>query len=512
MKKILFIVMALVYGQFTYAQSDDLQRRVYEMVGDESEFWDLYIRGYLRNDKTQDEAYEAPDSKLLKTWYLMDGQGWYIYDPSRYISYSHSWSQITFNANRTFLYVSKYVRWGDNYRLTINRKGTWKRSHQDLTLNFNNALTTVSAESSYEKKENMSAREKAECAKEQAEVQRILRLIKSKPETAKITRMDDNVMTLETGHYGLISGGDNVNGTVFYTENGLKEIEEVCREFKNASSDLKYYKKAAEKGIAKYQILLAFAYMFGKDGIAKDEAKAAEWMRKAAEQGDAIAQRFLGQMYFAGFANIAKDEAKAAEWIRKAAEQGDAIAQRFLGQMYLSGYGNIAKDEAKGAEWFRKAAEQGDADAQNNLGWMYDMGHGVSKDAVKALEWYKKAAEQGEETAQFNVGWMYYNGRGVAKDKTKAEEWFKKAAEKEHPRSIAYIQAINGKYDEAIATMDKAIQLKQDNPNYYDSKGEFLYLKGDKEGAKAMWEKVINLDPKYSENNTPLYQYLFPSN
>lgn len=369
MKKILFIVMALVYGQFTYAQSDDLQRRVYKMVGNESEFWNLYIQRYLSNDKTQDEAYEAPDSKLLKTWYLMDGQGWYIYDPSRYISYINSWFQITFNANRTFLYVSKNVGWGGHYSLTINRKGTWKRSHQDLTLNFNNALTTVSAELNYEEKENMSARKKAECAKVQAELQRILRLIKSKPETAKITRMDDNVMTLETGHYGLISGGDNLNGTVFYTENGLKEIEEVCREFKNASSDLKYYKNAAENGNAKYQILLAFAYLDGKDGIAKDEAKA--------------------------------------------------------------------------AEWFRKAAEQGDASSYNQL---------------------------------------------------------------------AYIEARKGHYDEAIAIIDKAIKLKPDDPNYYDSKGEIMSMKGDKEGAKAMWEKVISLDPKYSENNSPLYQYLFPSN
>ncbi len=437
MKKILFIVMALVYGQFTYAQSDDLQRRVYKMVGNESEFWNLYIRGFLSNDKTQDEAYEAPDSKLLKTWYLMDGQGWYIYDPSRYISYINSWFQITFNANRTFLYVSKNVGWG-GYSLTINRKGTWKRSHQDLTLNFNNALTTVN----YEEKENMSARKKAECAKVQAELQRILRLIKSKPETAKITRMDDNVMTLETGHYGLISGGDNVNGTVFYTENGLKEIEEVCREFKNASSNLKYYKNYAENGNAEYQILLAFAYLDGKDGIAKNEAKAAEWFRKAAEQGDANAQRFLGHMYYGGFANIAKDEAKAAEWFRKAAEQGDADGQFFLGQMYENGDG-VAKDEAKAVEWYMKAAEQGNASSYNQL---------------------------------------------------------------------AYIEARKGHYDEAIAIIDKAIKLKPDDPDYYDSKGEIMSMKGDKEGAKAMWEKVISLDPKYSENNTPLYQYLFPSN
>ena len=72
----------------------------------------------------------------------------------------------------------------------------------------------------------------------------------------------------------------------------------------------------------------------------------------------------------------------------------------------------------------------------------------------------------------------------------------------------AYSYAREGKLDEAIATIDKVIELQPQNPNWYDSKGEFLAKKGDKEGAKAMWEKVISLDPYFGKYNTPLSSYI----
>lgn len=77
---------------------------------------------------------------------------------------------------------------------------------------------------------------------------------------------------------------------------------------------------------------------------------------------------------------------------------------------------------------------------------------------------------------------------------------------------VAYDELGKGIYDEAIAKIDEAIKLQPKDPNYYDSKGEILYKKGDKEGAKAMWDKVISLDPKYGEKKTELYKLLYPSN
>lgn len=74
---------------------------------------------------------------------------------------------------------------------------------------------------------------------------------------------------------------------------------------------------------------------------------------------------------------------------------------------------------------------------------------------------------------------------------------------------LAYSQAYQEHYKEALLTIERAIELQPTNPNYYNSKGEFLYMKGNKEGAKEMWEKVISLDPGFAkDNDSKLYQLL----
>lgn len=191
-------------------------------------------------------------------------------------------------------------------------------------------------------------------------------------------------------------------------------------------------KRKAEQGDVNSQFSLAEMYMHGK-GVAKDDAKAKEWIQKAApqtqiaaEQGNAIAQYFLGIMYGAGI-GVLKDYSKAVEWYQKAAEQGLAKAQSSLGSMYSKGEG-VSKDYAKAAEWYQKAAAQGYAYAQLFLGMMYSDGEGVPKDYAKAVELYQKAAVQGIDFAQYKLAQMYELGKGVPKDAAKAVEWYQKAA------------------------------------------------------------------------------------
>lgn len=52
---------------------------------------------------------------------------------------------------------------------------------------------------------------------------------------------------------------------------------------------------------------------------------------------------------------------------------------------------------------------------------------------------------------------------------------------------------------EAVNTIDKAIELLPDYADNYVCKGEILYMKGDKDGAKNMWEMAISLDPKIAD-------------
>lgn len=132
-------------------------------------------------------------------------------------------------------------------------------------------------------------------------------------------------------------------------------------------------------------------------GVAKDLKEAVKWYRRAAEQGIALAQSNLGLIYENGVGGV-KDSKEAVKWYRKAAEQGYVNAQNNLGRMYLNGTG-VAKDPKEAVKWIRKAADQGNAYAQHNLGVMYWRGSGVLKDEIEALAWLNISAISGHEFA-----------------------------------------------------------------------------------------------------------------
>ena len=67
-------------------------------------------------------------------------------------------------------------------------------------------------------------------------------------------------------------------------------------------------------------------------GVPQDYGEAVRWYRRAAEQGIARAQFNLGLMYVKG-QGVPQDDGEAARWYRKAAEQGDPDAQNNLGKV-----------------------------------------------------------------------------------------------------------------------------------------------------------------------------------
>ncbi|MDP1997912.1 MAG: tetratricopeptide repeat protein [Gallionella sp.] len=99
-------------------------------------------------------------------------------------------------------------------------------------------------------------------------------------------------------------------------------------------------------------------------GPLSPEAKFTE-MKQKAEAGSAKDQLGLARRYYAGD-GVAKNNAKAAEWYEKAAEQGSDFAQYKLAVMYDKGEG-VPKDTAKAVEWWKKSAAQGNRDAQESL-------------------------------------------------------------------------------------------------------------------------------------------------
>jgi TPR repeat protein len=89
-------------------------------------------------------------------------------------------------------------------------------------------------------------------------------------------------------------------------------------------------------------------------GVPQDYAEAVKWFRKAADQGMARAQSDLGFMYADG-QGVPQDFAEAVKWFRKAADQRYARGQANLGMMYSNGQG-VPHDNVLAHMWLDLAA------------------------------------------------------------------------------------------------------------------------------------------------------------
>ena len=90
-------------------------------------------------------------------------------------------------------------------------------------------------------------------------------------------------------------------------------------------------KQHAAAGQPLAEAKLASAYLLGRDGLEKDESKAAEWMEKAAKQGLIDAQVIMGALYDRGM-GVPNDRDKATQWYEKAAAQGHTTSIAILGR------------------------------------------------------------------------------------------------------------------------------------------------------------------------------------
>jgi TPR repeat protein len=127
---------------------------------------------------------------------------------------------------------------------------------------------------------------------------------------------------------------------------------------------------------------------------------AMECYRRAASKGLAPAQVILALHYTAGV-GVPRNAASALEWFRRAAAQGSAEGQLGVG-LVLADRGTAA-EQIDGARWLHLAAEQGLPAAQCALGVAYTYGIGVPPGMREARAWYLRAAAQGDRTAAENL-------------------------------------------------------------------------------------------------------------
>ena len=85
----------------------------------------------------------------------------------------------------------------------------------------------------------------------------------------------------------------------------------------------------------------------------------------------------------------------------------------------------------------------------------------------------------------------------------------KKQVNQLNAEAYKYVKA--GDFYNAYITIDHAIALEPDNPNLYDSKGEFYLMQGRLSKARSMWNKVLETDSNFLDmygGHTNLYDGL----
>ena len=144
--------------------------------------------------------------------------------------------------------------------------------------------------------------------------------------------------------------------------------------------------------------MLGQDYIYGRNGQSSDYAQAMKWYRSAADKGLALAMRDIAYLYKAG-KGVSVDYAEAVRWYRMAADRGDASSMNSLGYRYDQGTG-VTRDYAEAMRWYQKAAALGNAAAMYNIGMLYKNGQGVSSSLTEAKKWFQLSADGGDEDAK----------------------------------------------------------------------------------------------------------------
>lgn len=253
----------------------------------------------------------------------------------------------------------------------------------------------------------------------------------------------------------------------FYAENGVEQ---------DYNEAYKCFINSAKMGMAEAQFMLSFCYLNGL-GVDEDENEAFKWMLKSSEYELPDALFWIGRYYIYGL-GCPVDKKKGFDKVLQAAKSGLVEAEDFLGSCYMEAIGT-AKDEKKGFEWKLKAANKGLAEAQNSVGWYYATGQGTAVDYNKAMVWYEKAMAQNNAWAFNNMAYLYIEGNGVERN-----------------------------IDKAFELVDNAIALDSTNLNFYDSKGEFYSMLGEKNKALDVYNYIISIDSSFVKQDTRFIKYI----
>jgi hypothetical protein len=195
-------------------------------------------------------------------------------------------------------------------------------------------------------------------------------------------------------------------------------------------------------------IYMGECYLFGKNGIEKDEEKAVKYFKTAASrtcsEGVTQAKAILGFCYEFGL-GVPENFKSAEELYICAANDNSGLAQARLAFLRRYGRPSVKIDRTEAENWLNRVNQRGSQAIQwlinaatveqhpaaiYCLGVCYHDGIGVEKNPSKAVFYYKRSAELGQSRGEGILGYCYGEGFGVEKNDEVAFYWYYKAAQK----------------------------------------------------------------------------------
>ena len=199
--------------------------------------------------------------------------------------------------------------------------------------------------------------------------------------------------------------------------------------------------RAIQSGHLPSRALLAWIFMFAREGIAKNQNTAIELVQEGTRLGCHHCQGVLAYCLWNCFRNFDGEVDCEVDPPPSCAEM--ALASSTRGSAYGHFVLGILADESEALGYFRRAAEQHLDAAQYELGkFMYQGGLCASSQYDETLRWFQLAAAQGHPDALFASGLMHELGHGVPADGAEAIRWYRRAAAAGHPRAAHCVQKL----------------------------------------------------------------------
>ena len=207
--------------------------------------------------------------------------------------------------------------------------------------------------------------------------------------------------------------------------------------------------RAIHLGHLPSRALLAWIFMFAREGIAKNRNTAIELVQEGARLGCHHCQGVLAfclwQCHITHVMKAGGDRIIDVEEPPPPSCAEMALASSTRGSAYGHFVLGILADDLEEVRlgYFRRAAEQHLDAAQYELGkYIYDGGFCAPSQYVDTLRWFQLAAAQGFPDALFALGLMHEFGQGVPANIAESIRWYSRAAAAGHVRAAHCVQKL----------------------------------------------------------------------